>query len=132
MNSQNNSRVFRRFFKQVSPRRDLVLASREAPMTIETFIQYQWKRARNYQEQQNQTNPNRRFYAMMGAISTAYAWALWKSKSAESELLRVGAAGSLTMTVCDASLYSIESISARSKIVRGENVGFTEMTKRIL
>jgi hypothetical protein len=44
----------------------------------------------------------------------------------------VAAAGSLTMTLCDASLYSIESINARSKVLRGENVGFTEMTKRIL
>jgi hypothetical protein len=35
------------------------------------------------------------------------------------------------MTLCDVSLYSIESINARSKILRGENVGFTEMTKRI-
>ncbi len=68
----------------------------------------------------------------MGALTSAYAYALWKSKTAESELWRVGAAGSLTMTLCDVSLYSIESINARSKIVRGENVGFTEMTKRIL
>jgi hypothetical protein len=64
----------------------------------------------------------------MGIISAAYVVALWKSKSSENELLRVGAAGSLTMTFCDASLYSIESINARSKILRGENVGFTEMT----
>jgi hypothetical protein len=44
MNSQSNSRVFRRFFKQISPRRDLVMASREAPLTLDTFIQFQWKR----------------------------------------------------------------------------------------
>ena len=50
MNSQSNSRVFRRFFKQVSPRRDLVMATREAPMTLDTFIQFQWKRARKYQQ----------------------------------------------------------------------------------
>jgi hypothetical protein len=44
----------------------------------------------------------------------------------------MGAAGSLTMLICDASLYSIESINARSKVIKGENVGFTEMTKKIL
>ena len=68
----------------------------------------------------------------MGVVTSAYIYGLWKAKSSQNELLRVGAAGSLTMTICDASLYSIESINARSKILRGENVGFTEMTKRIL
>jgi hypothetical protein len=67
----------------------------------------------------------------MGAVTSAYALALYKCKTSDNELLRVGAAGSLTMTLCDVSLYSIESINARSKILRGENVGFSEMTKRI-
>jgi hypothetical protein len=68
----------------------------------------------------------------MGVVTSVYVYGLWKVKSSKNELLRVGAAGSLTMTLCDASLYSIESINARSKILRGENVGFTEMTQRIL
>ncbi len=67
----------------------------------------------------------------MGVVTSAYALALYKCKTSDNELLRVGAAGSLTMTLCDVSLYSIESINARSKILRGENVRFTEMTKRI-
>lgn len=65
-------------------------------------------------------------------LSSVYAYGLWKSKNSENELLRIGAAGSLTMAICDVSLYSIESINARSKILRGENVGFVEMTKRIM
>jgi hypothetical protein len=44
----------------------------------------------------------------------------------------MGAAGSLTMLICDASLYSIESINARSKIIKGENVKFREMAGEIV
>ena len=44
----------------------------------------------------------------------------------------MGAAGSLTMLICDVSLYSIESINARSKVLKGENVSFTEMAKTIV
>ena len=36
------------------------------------------------------------------------------------------------MLICDFSLYSIESVNARSKMLRGENVSFSEMTKRIV
>lgn len=31
------------------------------------------------------------------------------------------------MLLCDCSLYSIESVNARSKVMRGENKGFFEM-----
>jgi hypothetical protein len=44
----------------------------------------------------------------------------------------MGAAGSLTMLICDFSLYSIESVNARQKMLTGENPSFVEMTKRIL
>jgi Mitochondrial carrier protein len=44
----------------------------------------------------------------------------------------MGAAGSLTMLLNDAALYSMESINARSKMIAGENVGMVEMTKRIV
>ena len=36
------------------------------------------------------------------------------------------------MLLCDVSLYSIESINARQKVVKGENVGFWDMTRRII
>jgi len=44
----------------------------------------------------------------------------------------MGAAGSLTMLICDFSLYSIESVNARQKMLTGENPSFVEMKKRIL
>jgi hypothetical protein len=65
----------------------------------------------------------------IGLFSSAYLYTLYRAKNSKNELFRVGAAGSLTMVVNDLALYSIESVNARSKILRGENVGFTQMTK---
>lgn len=76
--------------------------------------------------------PKKRFYAFIAFLSSAYCYGLYKAKHSKNELVRIGASGSLTMTICDLSLYSIESINARSKVLRGENVGFTDMTRRIL
>jgi hypothetical protein len=75
---------------------------------------------------------NRRFWYFIGGLTTAYCYSLYKAKSSRCELLRIGAAGSLTMVICDLSLYSMESVNARSKVLRGENVSFTEMTKQII
>lgn len=61
-----------------------------------------------------------------------YVYTLWKARQSKNELFRMGAAGSLTMFICDFSCYSIESINARQKIVKGENVGFIDMTQRVL
>ncbi len=76
--------------------------------------------------------PNMRFYTFIAFLSSAYCYGLYKAKKSNNELIRIGAAGSLTMTLCDLSLYSIESINARSKVLRGENVSFSDMTRRIL
>ncbi len=73
-----------------------------------------------------------RFYTFIAFLSSAYLYGLYKAKNSKNELIRIGAAGSLTMTMCDLTLYSMESINARSKVLRGENVGFMDMTRRIL
>ena len=80
----------------------------------------------NYEER-----PNRYLYAPAGACAL-YTYALWKARDSKNELFRIGAAGSLTMLICDVSLYSIECVNARSKIVKGENVSFVDMTRRIV
>lgn len=36
------------------------------------------------------------------------------------------------MLINDFTLYSMESINARSKMIKGENVSMTEMTRRIV
>ena len=74
-------------------------------------------------------DPNKRFWMFIGIFGSAYCYTLYKAKSSKNELIRFGAAGSLTMVINDFALYSIESINARSKILRGENVSFTEMTR---
>ena len=66
-----------------------------------------------------------------GYVAT-YFCILYKAKQSQNELMRMGASGSLTMFICDLSLYPIENINAKSKVVRGENVPFLEMGKRIL
>jgi hypothetical protein len=65
-------------------------------------------------------------------IGSLYGYGLYAAKHSNNELVRIGAAGSVAITLMDFSLYSIESINARSKVLRGENVSFTEMTKRII
>jgi hypothetical protein len=60
-----------------------------------------------------------RFWAFIGAFCSAYGLFLLKAKESKNELLRIGAAGSLAMLICDISLYSMESVNARSKVLKG-------------
>jgi hypothetical protein len=68
----------------------------------------------------------------IGLFSSAYGYGLYKAKKSKNELVRIGASGSLTMVINDFALYSIESVNARSKILRGENVSFSDMTRQII
>jgi hypothetical protein len=52
-----------------------------------------------------------------------------RTRESECELFRIGAAGSLTMLINDVLMYSMESINARQKMIKGENVSIKEMTK---
>jgi hypothetical protein len=49
----------------------------------------------------------------------------------DNEMMRVGAAGSLTMLVGESSFYCIDAINARSKMLEA-NVGFREMMQKII
>ena len=57
---------------------------------------------------------------------------LWNTRNAKNELIRIGSAGSLSLLVNDSCLYSIETISSRTKVVQGENISFKDMASRIL
>ncbi len=122
------SKAFRRILDSVSPKRDHL----GAHMKFESLFLNRWNRQSNFENKVYESNPNRRFWMFIGIFSSAFGYGLYRAKNSKNELFRFGAAGSLTMVVNDFALYSIESINARSKILRGENIGFGDMTRQIL
>jgi hypothetical protein len=123
------SKTFRRILDSVSPKRDHL----GAHMKFESLFVNRWSRKTKCGEKiKFRDDPNKWFWMFIGLFSSAFCFVLYKAKYSKNELLRFGAAGSLTMVVNDFALYSIESINARSKILRGENVGFGEMTRNII
>lgn len=80
----------------------------------------------------SKASSNRRFWGFISAFTGLYAFGLYKARDCESHLLRIGATGSLTMLINDVSMYSVESINARQKMIRGGNVSMMDMTKKIL
>lgn len=67
----------------------------------------------------------------MGSFTSAYLFTLYKASRSDNEVMRVGAAGSITILIGESSFYFIDAVNMRSKILH-ENVGFAEMTKRII
>ena len=80
----------------------------------------------------NKFKGSNRYWIFISCYIGFYIYLLKRAKKSDNELMRMGASGSLTMFICDFSCYSIESINARTKIVRGENVPFMEMVKKVL
>ena len=58
-------------------------------------------------------------------------YSIYKSHKSENEVLRVGAAGSITTLIGESSFYFIDAINARSKILK-QNVGFGTMFKSVV
>lgn len=75
---------------------------------------------------------SRNFWYFISGFTALYTFGLYKARDSENQLLRIGAAGSLTMLINDVSMYSIESINARQKMVKGENICMRDITKKIL
>lgn len=123
------SKTFRRLLDSVSPKRDHL----GAHMKFESLFVNRWSRKTDCSvEPKFMHDPNKRFWMFIGVFSSAFCYGLYRAKYSKNELFRFGAAGSLTMVINDFALYSIESINARSKILRGENIGFGEMTRNII
>ncbi len=81
---------------------------------------------RNYRQWAKMANEYR-YWGFIAGLIGGYTYTLYRAKSSKNELFRMGAAGSLSMLICDVSLYSFESINAKQKVLVGENVGFKEM-----
>lgn len=76
-------------------------------------------------------NPKVRYSIFITGFVSAYLFSLYKATKSDNEILRVGAAGSITMLCGESLFYSIDAVNARSKVLH-ENVPFREMVKRIL
>lgn len=72
-----------------------------------------------------------KYFMFVGCFASAYTYMLSKAHHSEDEVLRIGAAGSITMLVGESTFYCIDAVNTRSKILT-ENVGFKEMITRIL
>jgi hypothetical protein len=77
-------------------------------------------------------NKKFRFYSFVCGFSATYLYSLHLAKKCDNEILRIGAAGSVTVLMGESCFYFIDAVNTRSKIIMNENVGLIEMTKRIL
>ena len=64
-----------------------------------------------------------RYYLFLTGFSSTYLYLLNESKKSDIEVLRIGAAGSLTVLLGESSFYFIDAINTRSKIISTENIG---------
>jgi hypothetical protein len=64
-------------------------------------------------------------------VTTVYVSLLYYARTSTNEVLRVGAAGSLTMLIGESTFYCIDAVNAKSKIMN-VNLGFFEMVPKII
>lgn len=62
----------------------------------------------------------------------SYMFSLYQAKRSDNEILRIGAAGSLTMLLGESAFYCIDAINMRSKVHQGENIGIRQLVREIL
>lgn len=72
----------------------------------------------NYRSYANKVSAYR-YWFFVAALLGGYTYTLRRAQRSKNELFRMGAAGSLSMLICDISLYSIESINAKQKVLVG-------------
>lgn len=66
-------------------------------------------------------NRNMRYWLFISGFLSAYGYSLHKATKSENEILRVGAAGSITMLCGESMFFCIDAVNARSKVLH-ENV----------
>src|SRR5437868_4049820 len=75
-------------------------------------------------------NKTFRYYTIGSVFTLSYFALLDRARKSDIEMMKVGAAGSLTMLVAESAFYCIDAVNARSKMLE-TNVGLYDMTKRI-
>jgi hypothetical protein len=63
------------------------------------------------------TNKNLRFGLAFGTFSSSYLYFLSQARKSDNDILRVGAAGSITMLIGESMFYCIDAVNAKSKIL---------------
>lgn len=76
-------------------------------------------------------NKKFRYYGFLTSFTGVYLFSMYKAHSSDNEVLRIGAAGSVTTLVGESSFYFIDAISARSKVLK-ENVGMRDMVREVI
>ena len=72
-----------------------------------------------------------RFYCFITGFIGSYIYFLYSSCHSKSELVRLGAAGSLTGLLAESPFYFIDAINAKSKVLE-RNMKFSQMFKHIV
>jgi len=73
-----------------------------------------------------------RFYFSLSASVASFSYLLMKCKNSRNEVLRMGAAGSLTNLLVETLIFPIDAINLKSKVVLNKNVPFKEMLLDVL
>ena len=68
----------------------------------------------------------------LSSFTGAYAFSLYKAKSSDNEILRIGAAGSLTMLLGESAFYCIDAINMKAKVHQGANISLRQLVREIL
>jgi len=76
-------------------------------------------------------NKRFRYNLFLTSFTGIYMYSIYKAHKSENEVLRIGAAGSITTLIGESSFYFIDAINARSKILT-TNVSFTSMLRSVL
>jgi hypothetical protein len=76
-------------------------------------------------------NKRLRYYLFLSCFTGCYLFSILNSRRSENEVVRIGAAGSITTLIGESSFYFIDAINARSKVL-SKNVGFMEMLRDVL
>lgn len=76
-------------------------------------------------------NGRLRYRLFLTSFTGIYLYSIYKAHKSENEVLRIGAAGSITTLIGESSFYFIDAINARSKVLTN-NVGFGTMLKKVL
>jgi Mitochondrial carrier protein len=80
---------------------------------------------------QEEANRNNRFYLFVAAFTATYIYGLNQARQSENEIVRMGAAGSLTVLIGESSFYFIDAVNTRSKILH-HNTPFYKMLTDIV
>ena len=69
-----------------------------------------------------------RYYGFLASFTGTYIYSIYRAHKSENEVLRIGAAGSITTLIGESSFYFIDAINARSKVL-SQNMSMATMMR---